>query len=67
MRVSLDLALFSANSRVLMSFRRALYLVICSQMITSTHLEDVEEAREYIKTVNKSYKCCQQYNLQNAK
>lgn len=38
MRVSLHLALFSANSRLLMSFRRILYLFICSQMISSTHL-----------------------------
>lgn len=38
MRVSLFLALFSANSRLLMSFSRALYLFICSPMISSTHL-----------------------------
>lgn len=38
MKVSLFLALFSANSRVLMSFSRNLYLFICSQMISSTHL-----------------------------
>lgn len=36
--VSLDLALFSANSRVLMSFSLTLYLFICSQIISSTHL-----------------------------
>lgn len=39
MRVSLLLALLSANSRLLMSFRRTLYLFICSQMISSTHLQ----------------------------
>lgn len=39
MRVSLHLALFSANSRLLMSFSRTLYLFICSQMISSTHLQ----------------------------
>lgn len=31
-------ALLSANSSVLMSFSRALYLFICSQIIISTHL-----------------------------
>lgn len=38
MWVSLLLALLSANSRLLMSFRRALYLLICSLMTSSTHL-----------------------------
>lgn len=39
MWVSLLFALLSANSRLLMSFRRALYLLICSLMISSTHLQ----------------------------
>lgn len=37
-KVSLHLALFSANSRLLMSFNRILYLFICSQIMSSTHL-----------------------------
>lgn len=39
MRVSLHLALLSANSRLLMSLSRTLYLFICSQMMSSTHLK----------------------------
>lgn len=43
MWVSLLLALFSANSRLLMSFRQALYLLICSLMTSSTHLQGREQ------------------------
>ena len=45
MRVSLHLALFSANSRVLMSLSRTLYLFICSHMISSTHLHETQETK----------------------
>lgn len=37
------MALFSANSRLLMSFSLALYLFICSPMISSTHLQKKKE------------------------
>lgn len=48
MWVSLLLALLSANSRLLMSFRRALYLLICSLMISSTHLQMKENNEDLI-------------------
>lgn len=48
MWVSLLLALLSANSRLLMSFRRALYLLICSLMISSTHLQTEENNEDPI-------------------
>lgn len=49
MWVSLLLALLSANSRLLMSFRRALYLLICSLIISSTHLQRREGQRGLTK------------------
>lgn len=50
MRVSLLLALLSANSRLLMSFSRTLYLFICSQMISSTHLQRERKLKKQNKT-----------------
>lgn len=44
---SLVFALFSANSRLLMSLRRALYLFICSTTISSTHLKKGERKNCY--------------------
>lgn len=46
MCVSLFLALLSANSRLLMSFRRARYLLICSLMTSSTHLRTKRARQE---------------------
>lgn len=39
------LALFSANSRLLMSLRRALYLFICSMTMSSTQLGGKEKTK----------------------
>lgn len=57
MCVSLLLALFSANSRLLMSFRRALYLPICSLMINSTHLQG-KRIHLHKNRYSKGWLCC---------
>lgn len=49
MRVSLHLALFSANSSVLMSFSLTLYLFICSPIISSTHLWRSSETQSHFR------------------
>lgn len=53
MRVSLLLALLSANSRVLISFSRTLYLFICSQIIYSTHLQKRQKEKKTLWNIKR--------------